>query len=117
MPLPPYWRRATNSPCSRTGRFVPRPKLRSTPEATFEVEEAGERRWRLVHDDGTILADSGDGYARRQNCERGSRASNGLSNLVNVDDPTSIESGRVGGVSRRAEVDRREAAGCARPLQ
>jgi uncharacterized protein YegP (UPF0339 family) len=35
-------------------------------QATFEVYEdnAGKYRWRLVHDNGNIIADSGEGYAR-----------------------------------------------------
>jgi uncharacterized protein YegP (UPF0339 family) len=41
--------------------------------ATFEVYEdrAGKWRWRLVHDNGNIIADSGEGYASRQKCEQG----------------------------------------------
>jgi hypothetical protein len=41
--------------------------------ATFEVYEdrAGQWRWRLVHDNGNIIADSGEGYASRQKCEQG----------------------------------------------
>jgi uncharacterized protein YegP (UPF0339 family) len=38
-------------------------------KATFELYEdsAGEYRWRLVHDNGNIIADSGEGYASRSN--------------------------------------------------
>ncbi len=41
--------------------------------AQFEVyvDEADEHRWRLVHDNGNILVDSGEGYASRQNCRQG----------------------------------------------
>lgn len=41
--------------------------------ATFEVytDDEGQWRWRLVHDNGNILADSGEGYASRQKCEQG----------------------------------------------
>ncbi|SEH52638.1 Uncharacterized conserved protein YegP, UPF0339 family [Halopenitus malekzadehii] len=37
--------------------------------ATFEVYEdaAGEWRWRLRHDNGNIIADSGEGYASKRN--------------------------------------------------
>jgi len=40
--------------------------------AAFEVFEdaAGEYRWRLVHRNGRILADSGEGYASRSNARR-----------------------------------------------
>ncbi len=42
-------------------------------KATFEMYEdrAGEWRWRLVHDNGNIIADSGEGYASRQKCTQG----------------------------------------------
>ncbi len=38
-------------------------------KATFELYEdtAGEHRWRLVHDNGNIIADSGEGYANKSN--------------------------------------------------
>ena len=47
-------------------------------KATFEIDEdrAGECRWRLLHVNGNIIADSGEGYASRQKCEKVSRASN-----------------------------------------
>ena len=42
-------------------------------KATFEVyqDHAKSWRWRLVHDNGNIIADSGEGYATRQKCEQG----------------------------------------------
>jgi uncharacterized protein YegP (UPF0339 family) len=47
----------------------------SDSQATFEVyrDEADEWRWRLVHDNGNIIADSGEGYSTRQNAEKGLR--------------------------------------------
>ncbi len=41
-------------------------------QAGFEVYEdsAGEWRWRLVHDNGNVLADSGEGYASKSNARR-----------------------------------------------
>jgi uncharacterized protein YegP (UPF0339 family) len=41
--------------------------------ATFEIYEdrGGNWRWRLVHDNGNIIADSGEGYASRQKCKQG----------------------------------------------
>jgi uncharacterized protein YegP (UPF0339 family) len=41
--------------------------------ATFElyVDRAGDHRWRLVHDNGNIIADSGEGYASRQKARQG----------------------------------------------
>jgi len=42
-------------------------------KATFEVYEdsAGEHRWRLRHDNGNIIADSGEGYTTRASAEQG----------------------------------------------
>lgn len=42
-------------------------------KATFEVYEdrEGKWRWRLVHDNGNIIADSGEGYASKQKAEQG----------------------------------------------
>ena len=42
-------------------------------KATFEVyrDAAGEYRWRLVHDNGNVIADSGEGYASRAKARQG----------------------------------------------
>jgi len=42
-------------------------------KATFELyaDTAGQWRWRLVHDNGNILADSGEGYSSKQKCRQG----------------------------------------------
>ncbi len=44
--------------------------------ATFEVYEDNERkwRWRLVHDNGNIVADGGQGYASKQKAKQGLRS-------------------------------------------
>jgi uncharacterized protein YegP (UPF0339 family) len=41
--------------------------------ATFElyVDDRDEWRWRLVHDNGNIIADSGEGYDQRQGARNG----------------------------------------------
>ncbi|TQQ79205.1 DUF1508 domain-containing protein [Halonotius terrestris] len=41
--------------------------------ATFELytDNSDQWRWRLVHENGNIIADSGEGYASRQKCEQG----------------------------------------------
>ena len=41
--------------------------------ATFEVYEdsGGQWRWRLVHDNGNIIADGGEGYASKQAARNG----------------------------------------------
>ncbi|MDS0284563.1 HVO_2922 family protein [Haloarcula onubensis] len=42
-------------------------------KATFDLYEdnAGKWRWRLVHDNGNIIADSSQGYASKQKAEQG----------------------------------------------
>ena len=42
-------------------------------KATFELYEdsAGQYRWRLEHDNGNIIADSGEGYASKQKAREG----------------------------------------------
>ncbi len=42
-------------------------------KATFEIFEdtAEEWRWRLVHDNGNIIADGGRGYSSKQKCKQG----------------------------------------------
>jgi len=42
-------------------------------KATFELFEdsEGKYRWRLVHDNGNIIADSGEGYATEQKARQG----------------------------------------------
>lgn len=42
-------------------------------DATFELfaDNAGEWRWRLRHDNGNIIADSGEGYASKQKARQG----------------------------------------------
>lgn len=44
--------------------------------ATFELyEDVGEQwRWRLTHDNGNIIADSGEGYATKQKAKQGIRS-------------------------------------------
>ena len=41
--------------------------------ATFELfaDKGGKWRWRLVHDNGNIIADSGEGYATKQKAKQG----------------------------------------------
>lgn len=44
--------------------------------ARFELYEdkAGEWRWRLIHRNGNIIADSGEGYASKQKAQQGARS-------------------------------------------
>jgi len=41
--------------------------------ATFELykDKTGEYRWRLRHENGNIIADSGEGYTTKANAENG----------------------------------------------
>ncbi len=41
--------------------------------ATFELyrDKAGEYRWRLRHENGNIIADSGQGYTTKDNAKNG----------------------------------------------
>jgi hypothetical protein len=45
----------------------------SDSKATFELfeDKEGKWRWRLRHDNGNILADSGEGYASKQKAKQG----------------------------------------------
>lgn len=42
-------------------------------KATFEVyrDRGDEWRWRLVHDNGNVIADSGEGYDRKAGAKKG----------------------------------------------
>jgi uncharacterized protein YegP (UPF0339 family) len=44
--------------------------------ATFQLyrDETDEWRWRLVHDNGNVIADSGEGYATKQKAQQGLRS-------------------------------------------
>ena len=61
--------------------------LRVDPVA-YEVyaDAAGEFRWRLLHRNGNILADSGEGYSSRSNAQRAARRVSELAPDSAVDD-------------------------------
>jgi len=44
-----------------------------TMAATFELykDKAGEYRWRLRHENGNIIADSGQGYSAKESAKNG----------------------------------------------
>ena len=42
-----------------------------TGRVEFYTDTAGKHRWRVVAANGRILADSGQGYRRRKDCEAG----------------------------------------------
>jgi len=52
------------------------PALGGGSRATFELFEdrADEWRWRLVHDNGNVIASSGEGYTRKANARKGLRS-------------------------------------------
>ncbi|MCU4717301.1 HVO_2922 family protein [Halapricum hydrolyticum] len=49
------------------------PDMNDESRATFELYEdsAGQWRWRLVHDNGNVIADSGEGYSSKQKARQG----------------------------------------------
>ena len=51
---------------------IPSDDVEVASDATFELFEdnAGEYRWRLRHDNGNIIGDSGEGYASKSNAKR-----------------------------------------------
>ncbi|MFC5278056.1 HVO_2922 family protein [Halorubrum rubrum] len=52
---------------------VEEPPEESGSNAIFEVfeDKGGKRRWRLVHDNGNVIADGGQGYASKRNAVNG----------------------------------------------
>jgi uncharacterized protein YegP (UPF0339 family) len=50
--------------------------LRPPAKATFEVYEGKDEkwRWRLVHDNGNVIADSGQGYSSKRSAQKGLRS-------------------------------------------
>ena len=56
---------------AETDTEEPQPiELESQAEFELYEDNAGEYRWRLVHDNGNIIADSGEGYASKSNGKR-----------------------------------------------
>jgi uncharacterized protein len=58
-------------------QFAPDTEDRPGPsQGRFEVyrDRAGEWRWRLVHRNGNIIADGGEGYSSKQNAIKGLRS-------------------------------------------
>jgi amphi-Trp domain-containing protein len=52
------------------------PEAEGGSNATFELfeDKGGKWRWRLVHDNGNIIADGGQGYASKQKAKQGLRS-------------------------------------------
>lgn len=57
-------------------QFAPDPEDSEPSQGRFEVyrDTAGEWRWRLVHRNGNIIADGGEGYASKRNAIKGLRS-------------------------------------------
>ena len=83
------------------------PPTDAASPAAFDVyvDEAGEWRWRLVHANGKILADSGEGYATRQ------KAREGLSSVkINAPDaPVEVDPDASAKARGHREKEREEA--------
>lgn len=64
---------ALSSAVDRSDTAAPEP---AASQATFELYEdrADEWRWRLVHRNGNIIADGGEGYTSKQNARKGIRS-------------------------------------------
>ena len=58
--------------------------------ATFELyaDRAGEYRWRLRHQNGNIIADSGEGYTTKANAINGIESVKENSAAAPIDDQT-----------------------------
>jgi len=59
--------------------------------ATFELfeDQSGQYRWRLVHSNGNIIADGGEGYATKQKAKQGIesvKSNAGDADVVEVDE-------------------------------
>jgi uncharacterized protein YegP (UPF0339 family) len=64
----------------------------------FELyrEANGDWRWRLRHDNGNVIADSSEGYRRREDCEHGIVLVRGAAEAPTID-MTSIIAGELPG--------------------
>ena len=58
--------------------------------ATFELylDRAGEFRWRLVHQNGQIIADSGEGYTTKASAINGINSVKGSAPTASTEDQT-----------------------------
>ena len=69
----------------------------------FELYRTGQEwRWRLRHQNGNVIADSGEGYVRREDCEHGIELVKGSAPAPVVDMTTKI-AGNPGGSGRSGE--------------
>ena len=53
---------------------APATEIQSQGQFQVYKDRADEWRWRLVHRNGNVIADSGEGYTTRQNAEKGLRS-------------------------------------------
>ena len=58
--------------------------------ATFELykDKAGEFRWRLRHENGQIIADSGEGYTTKANAKNGIQSVKENAPIALIEDQT-----------------------------
>lgn len=76
----PSTERSDEPESADSGESTPGPAPSDPPtdetKARFEVYEdrAGQFRWRLVHDNGNVIADSGEGYSTWAGAENGLRS-------------------------------------------
>ena len=75
-------------------------------KATFELYEdsAEEWRWRLVHDNGNVIADGGEGYSSAQKAEQGLESVRSNAPGANVIDQSKDEESQDGGSDATFEL-------------
>ncbi|NLV08697.1 DUF1508 domain-containing protein [Halomicrobium mukohataei] len=75
-------------------------------KATFELYEdsAEEWRWRLVHDNGNVIADGGEGYSAAQKAEQGLESVRSNAPGANVIDQSKDEESQDGGSDATFEL-------------
>ncbi|MEF8851607.1 MAG: HVO_2922 family protein [Haloarculaceae archaeon] len=68
--------RGARESIARVREYAPEADALDYTDAAFELYEdnAGEYRWRLLHENGRIMGDSGEGYASRTGAIRGIRS-------------------------------------------
>jgi uncharacterized protein YegP (UPF0339 family) len=61
-----------------------------TMAATFKLykDKKGEYRWRLVHENGNIIANAGEGYTTKENAKNGIKSVKDNAPSAKIDDET-----------------------------
>ena len=102
--------------CSRVREHVAAADYLRVDPAAFEVyaDRAGEWRWRLIHENGNVLADSGQGYSSRSKARQGLesvRSNVGEAALEDLDAEAGDDAGSGDGGSKATVELYEDAAG------